>query len=121
MAISQQLQQRIEELAADLRKEIYGPRGCPPWGTKFVDMELETGEVGDAMACAMLSQYLREQADIEGHTDGKCSGCGEIIPLKEIAGRLLQVRHGEIAWQESYGQCRRCRRAFFPSLPSFGH
>ena len=121
MAISQKLRRRIKEVAADLRKEIYGPRACPPWGTKFVDMEEETGEVGDALACEMLSQYLHEQAEAEGHTDGKCSGCGEPIPLNEVAGRLLQAKRGEAVWQESYGYCRRCRRAFFPSLPSFGH
>ena len=48
MAISQQLQERIEALAAELRYEVHGPRGCPPWGTKFVDMEQETTEIGDA-------------------------------------------------------------------------
>ena len=49
MAISQQLQERIEALAAELRYEVHGPRGCPPWGTKFVDMEQETTEIGDAI------------------------------------------------------------------------
>ena len=121
MAISQQLQGRIEALAADLRTELYGPRGCPPWGTKFVEMEEQTGEVGDALACAMLSQGLRQQAETEGHTAGKCSGCGEPIPLEEIAGRLLQAKRGDAAWQESYGRCQRCRKAFFPSLPGFGN
>ncbi len=121
MAISQQLRERIEALAAELRKELYGPRGCPPWGTKFVEMEEQTGEVGDALGCAMLSQGLREQAEIDGHTAGKCSGCGEPIPLQEIAGRLLQAKRGEAVWQESFGRCKRCRKAFFPSLPSFGN
>jgi len=121
MAISQQLQERIEALAAELRYEVHGPRGCPPWGTKFVDMEQETTEIGDAIACAMLSQSLREQAEIDGHTAGKCSGCGEPIPLQEIAGRLLQAKRGEAAWQESFGRCKRCRKAFFPSLPSLGN
>ena len=121
MAISQQLQDRIEALAVELRKELYGPKGYPPWGTKFVEMEEQTGEVGDALACAMLSQSLREQAETEGHTADKCSGCGEPIPLKEIAGRLLQAKRGEAVWQESYGRCKRCRKAFFPSLPGFGN
>lgn len=121
MAISQQLQARIEEVAAELRKEIYGPKGCPPWGTKFVDMEQETGEVGDALACAMLSQDLQVQAEAEGHPAGKCGGCGEPIPFDEVAGRLLQARRGEVAWREAYGRCRRCRRAFFPSVPSLGN
>src|SRR5512135_2289187 len=105
MAISQQLQDRIEALAADLRKELYGPKGYPPWGTKFVEIEEQTGEVGDALACAMLSQSLREQAEREGHAAGKCSGCGEHIPLDEIVVRLLQAKRGEAAWQESYGRC----------------
>lgn len=121
MAISPQLQERIEALAAELRKELYGPKGCPPWGTKFVDMEEQTGEVGDALACAMLAQSLREQAERQGHTAGKCGGCGEPIPLDEIAGRLLQAKRGEAAWQESYGRCKRCRKAFFPALAGLGN
>jgi hypothetical protein len=121
MAISQQLQDRIEALAAELRKELYGPKGYPPWGTKFVEMEEQTGEVGDALACAMLSQGLREQAEVEGHAAGKCGGCGEPIPLDEIAGRLLQAKRGEAVWQECFGRCKRCRKAFFPSLPSLGN
>jgi hypothetical protein len=121
MAISRQLQEQIETLAAELRKELYGPKGYPPWGTKFVEIENQTGEVGDALACAMLSQSLREQAEAEGHAAGKCSGCGEPIPFGEVAGRLLQARRGEAVWQESYGHCRRCRKAFFPSVPSFGN
>jgi hypothetical protein len=121
MAISAELQARIEALAKELNKELYGPKGYPPWGTKFVDMEEQTGEVGDALACAMLSQSLREQAEQDGHPAGKCGGCGEPIPLEEIAGRLLQAKRGEAVWQESYGRCKRCRKAFFPSLPSLGH
>jgi hypothetical protein len=120
MAISQELRGRIETLAAELRKELYGPKGYPPWGTKFVEIEEQTGEVGDALACAMLSQSLREQAEADGHVAGKCSGCGTPIPLKEIAGRLLQAKRGEAVWQESFGQCKQCRKAFFPSVPSLG-
>jgi hypothetical protein len=121
MAISQQLQDRIEALAAELRKELYGPKGYPPWGTKFVEMEQQTGEVGDALACAMLSQQLQGQAEAEGHPAGKCGGCGEPIPFEEVAGRLLQARRGEVVWQESYGRCKRCRKAFFPSVSSLGN
>lgn len=50
MAISPHLQDRIDALAAQLRKELYGPKGYPPWGTKFVEIEEQTGEVGDAFA-----------------------------------------------------------------------
>ena len=120
MAISQQLQKRIEVLADELNKELYGPKGYPPWGTKFVEMEQRTVEVGDALGCAMLARELQQQAEAVGHPAGKCGGCGEPIPFEEVAGRLLQARRGEVAWRESYGRCRRCRKAFFPSLSSLG-
>ena len=118
MAISEALRERINGMTAELRREMWGPSGAPAWGTTFAEMEDETGEVGDAIACSLLSEALQKQAEAAGHADGKCSGCGEAIPLEEIAGRLLQARRGEVAWQESYG---RCRKAFFPSLPSLGN
>ncbi len=121
MALNEKLRERIKALAVELRHEVYGPEGCPAWGTKFIDIENQTAEVGDALACALLSQSLQEQAELAGHHDGKCSGCGEPIPLRETAGRLLQAKRGEAAWQEFFGQCKRCRKAFFPAVPSLGH
>jgi hypothetical protein len=121
MAISQQLQNQIEAVAEELLRDLYGPKGFPAWGTKFIEIEEQTAEVGDALACAMLSRGLRKQAEDAGHAAGKCSGCDEPIPLEEIAGRLLQAKRGEAVWQESYGRCKRCRKAFFPSVPSFGN
>lgn len=120
MAISEALRERITGMTAELRREMWGPSGAPAWGTTFAEMEDETGEVGDAIACALLSEALQKQAEAAGHAAGKCSGCGEPIPLEEIAGRLLQAKRGEAVWQESYGHCKRCRKAFFPSLPSIG-
>jgi hypothetical protein len=121
MAIANRVRERIKEMTAQLRREMWGPTGAPAWGRTFADIEEETGEVGDAIACALLSEGLQEQAEAAGHADGKCSGCGLPIPLEEIAGRLLQAKRGEAAWQESYGHCKRCRKAFFPSLPSIGN
>ena len=121
MAISNELRGRIADIARELRKGLWGPKGYPPWGTKFVEMEERTADVGDLLACELLAQTLQEQAEQQGHAAGKCCGCGEPIPLQEIAGRLLQAKRGEAAWQESYGRCKRCRKSFFPSLPSFGH
>lgn len=121
MAFSEQLRERIAAVEAELRRELWGPKGYPEWGTKFTEMEERTGEVGDAIACAMLSETLKKQAEAEGHTEGKCGGCGEPIPLDELAGRLLQAKRGEAAWQESYGRCKRCRKSFFPSLAGVGH
>jgi hypothetical protein len=121
MAISQALRERIKGMTAELRREMWGPGGAPAWGTTFAEIEDETGDVGDAIACALLSEGLQQQAEAAGHAAGKCGGCGEPIPLEEIAGRLLQAKRGEAVWQESFGHCKRCRKAFFPSLPSVGH
>jgi hypothetical protein len=120
MAISNALRERIKGMTAELRREMWGPSGAPVWGTTFAEIEDETGEVGDAIACALLSEGLQQQAEAAGHAAGRCSGCGEPIPLEEIAGRLLQAKRGKAAWQESYGRCKRCRKAFFPSLASVG-
>lgn len=68
----------------------------------------------------MLSRGLQMQAEETGHTAGRCGGCGEPIPLEEIAGRLLQAKRGEAAWQESYGRCKRCRKVFFPHCQALG-
>jgi hypothetical protein len=121
MAISNELRGRVEDIARELRKDLWGAKGYPPWGTKFVEMEEKTADLGDALACVLLAQTLQEQAEQEGHAAGKCGGCGEPIPLEELAVRLLQSKRGEAAWQESYGACTRCRKSFFPSLPSFGN
>jgi hypothetical protein len=121
MAISKELRDWITGMTPELRRELWGPKGYPAWGTKFVEIEEQTGEVGDAIACALLSDGLQQQAEDDGHPAGKCGGCGEPIPFEEIAGRLLQARRGEVAWQESYGRCKRCRKSFFPSVPSFGN
>jgi hypothetical protein len=120
MSISNALRERIKGMTAELRREMWGPSGAPVWGTTFAEIEDETGEVGDAIACALLSEGLQQQAEAAGHAAGRCSGCGEPIPLEEIAGRLLQAKRGKAAWQESYGRCKRCRKAFFPSLASVG-
>jgi hypothetical protein len=121
MAINQALRERIKGMTAELRQEMWGPGGAPAWGTTFAEIEDETGEVGDAIACALLSEGLQQQMEAAGHAAGKCGGCGEPIPLEEIAGRLLQAKRGEAVWQESYGYCKQCRKAFFPSIPSVGH
>jgi len=121
MTVSNELRGRIADIARELRRNLRGPKGYPPWGTKFVEMEEETADVGDLLACELLAQALQEQAEREGHTAGKCGGCGEPIPLEELAGRLLQAKRGEAVWQESYGRCKRCRKSFFPALAGFGH
>ena len=118
--MNDQLREKIHQNSAVIRFDLFGPKGYPAWGTKFEDIEDATGEVGDALACEMLSQGLQVQAGKEGYHDGKCH-CGEPIPFEEVAGRLLQAKRGDAQWQETFGQCKRCRKAFFPSVEGFGN
>ena len=120
MAIHEKLREKIRQISAELRFDLFGPKGYPAWGTKFEEIEDATGEVGDALACEMLSQGLQVQAEGAGCRDGKCH-CGERIPFQEVAGRLLQAKRGEAQWRETFGQCKRCRKAFFPSVAGVGH
>ena len=90
MAIHEKLREKISQISAELCFDLFGPKGYPAWGTSFEEIEEATGEIGDALACAMLSQSLQQQADKEGYRDGKCH-CGEPIPFEEVAGRI-QIR-----------------------------
>jgi hypothetical protein len=120
MAIHEKLREKIRQISAELRFDLFGPKGYPAWGTKFEEIEDATAEVGDALACEMLSQGLQRQAETDGYRGGKCH-CGEPIPFTEVAGRLLQAKRGEAQWQETFGQCKRCRKAFFPSVAGIGN
>ena len=42
MALDTRLRERIEALAEALLQDLYGPKGYPAWGTKFVEMEEQT-------------------------------------------------------------------------------
>lgn len=75
MAMDAKLRQRINKLAEELLRDLYGAKGYPAWGTKFIEIEEQTGEVGDALACAMLSHSLRKQAEEAGHQEGAIPFC----------------------------------------------
>ena len=121
MAISRELRERIKGMTAELRREMWGPSVRTTLGNEALPRsKTRRAKSATPVACGLLSEGLQEQAEAAGHAAGKCSGCGEPIPLGEIAARLLQAKRGEAVWQESYGRCKRCRKAFFPSVAGIG-
>ena len=121
MAISHELHERIKAFAAELRQEIYGRSGVPQWGTKFTEIEDVGVEIGDAVACALIGQSLQGQADCHrGTTALVCTVCGRSSEQDEVEPRIVRTRRGETQWQEPKGYCKRCRKAFFPSVASVG-
>jgi hypothetical protein len=111
-------------VAKKVADELWGPHG-PAWGTTLTEME----EVALA-ARAIFTQKLlelglarqgaaREQRPPDTQT---CPDCQRpFADPEEPQPRTMQTRAGEVGWQEPQEYCTRCRRAFFPSEPKFGH
>lgn len=113
-----ELRGKIRAAAAELRKCLYGPQGFPEWGTKFVQIEDDCCEIGDALTAALLEQSIAEQAQTPPSTASTCSKCRHETrpdPDDPLEPRPLQTSRGEIAWQEPKRYCAECRQDFFPS------
>ena len=122
MAISTDLRKRVKAVAAELRREIYGPLGAPKWGTKFTKIEDTATELGDAIACELIGQSLDEQAGtVDDGSPVVCAVCGRGAKEDDLEPRIIQTRRGDAVWRERKYYCKHCRKAFFPSVERFGH
>lgn len=124
MAITGDLRERIREHAAQLQQEIYGERGGPGLVEKrFVDLESEATQLGDAIACELLGGVLQAQADQTAEASPgqcECSVCGREAARDDIQSRVVQARRGKVTWREPRYFCKHCRKAFFPSVENSG-
>ena len=68
------VQERLGEMAAELRHIIYEEQGCPEWGTKFVQIEEDGMAVGFELARLLMEQSVGEQA---AHMPEENLDCGE--------------------------------------------
>lgn len=94
MAMDAKLRQRVNELAEELLRDLHRPKGYPAWGTRFVEIDEQTGEVGDALACAMLSQ--------NGRGSGQRSTSGPDSPrIAKFEGGMDVVCRIERLWLHS--------------------
>jgi hypothetical protein len=131
MAFSKQTSASVDEVrpylhgvAKHLVDRIWGPFG-PPWGTKLTEMEDLLVAIQEVLTERMLQQALQRQADPAAEQRPpefqRCPSCQGVTETEDPEPRLLQTRAGEAEWQEPHEFCRRCRRAFFPSVPEPGH
>jgi hypothetical protein len=116
----------VEGVAKNLADRIWGPKG-PPWGTKLTQLEDLVVEIRDVLSEKMLELGLERQAltpaEERPSAFQHCSGCGLPLPAhpeEPTEPRLVQTRGGEAQWQEPKHYCRKCRQAFFPSVPESG-
>lgn len=117
MADHNQLRARLAAVVREFLAEegllAAAGQGAP---SRFEALEDAAVEVGDALTRELLEQELAAQAEVECH----CPTCGAAGLRKRERERSIQTRRGPVPVTEIECYCRRCRRSFFPSVPSAG-
>ena len=115
-----QMQNLISGVAKNFVEKVYGPQG-PAWGTQFSDIEELAVQIGQAVSRQMLDQALQRQAaEPVSAEDRVCPSCGQPVESADPEPRIVTTRVGDAEWNEPHTACRRCRRAFFPSVETSG-
>jgi len=114
-----------EGVAKNLADKLYGPQG-PAWGTKLTEIEDLCLDIREVLSEELLNLALKRQAAVhDQQTQEKfraCPGCQRPLDWgdQETQERILETGAGAAEWSEPEGYCRRCRRAFFPSVAQSG-
>jgi len=115
----------LEGVAKNLADKLYGPQG-PAWGTKLTEIEDLCLDIREVLSEELLNLALQRQAAMHDQQLQKqfraCPGCQRLLDWeeKETQERVLETVAGAAEWSEPEGYCRRCRRAFFPSVAQPG-
>ena len=118
VTIPDELRPLLERMASELSEQVF-PGGMP-WGTKFDYLETLAGALGDEIARQMIEGNVSQQATISPEPARVCPSCGRDGRAAPNEPRELSTTQGSVAWVEPGQYCPHCRRAFFPSEPSFG-
>lgn len=111
MATSQQIRERIEELARQLAVEM--GEVDEQEGDCWLDaIENRAIEIGDALTAALVQHRARDRPVSD---EAICPGCGEPGRYRGSRPRALVSRRGPIHLAEPEYYCPGCRKAFFPS------
>jgi len=112
------VQERLGEVATELRHIIYGEQGYPEWGTKFAQIEDEGMAVGHELARLLMEQSVGEQAT---HMPEEDLDCPEETAQPAGTNRAnLKTQAGDVEWDEPAAYLNKARRAFFPSAEGAG-
>jgi len=117
------LRDEIHQFAKQIREKVYGAKGHPEWGTLFSEIEELGVQVGDAVCREFVQQGAAEQAaKAEEHCpDQSCPTCKGPLEPRDPEPKTVLTRRGEVGWNEPQSFCKKCRKAFFPSVQKFGH
>jgi hypothetical protein len=118
VTIPNEVRPLLERMADQLNEQIF-PGGMP-WGTKFDHLESLAAALGDEIARQMIQVNIRQQTIAPPEAVGTCPTCGRQGRAAPNEPRELDTTQGIVDWVEPGQYCPHCRRAFFPSEPSFG-
>ena len=115
-AIDPAVQARLREMAAEIRRSLYGESAFPEWGTRFREIEKDGMNVGLELARLVIEQSVGEQARhmpasaMEVADDEVRPAGTESMPVETEAG--------EVSWEEPKTELKHGRKAFFPPTAS---
>ena len=116
--IDPEVQEWLRAAAAEVRLKLYGPEGCPEWGTKFREIEASGMNIGLELARLVMEQSVSVQAERVPDSALQFEG-DEVRP----AGRSptpLETEAGTIEWSQPQTMLKQGRKAFFPPVPGAG-
>jgi hypothetical protein len=112
------MQARLLEMAAQVREALYGPDGCPEWGTKFREIEQQGMSVGLELARLVMEQSVQTQADRV--PDSALAIEGDKVQAAGRETTPLETEAGPIAWGQPRTMLKQGRKAFFPPPQGVG-
>lgn len=88
---------------------------------RFDDIEDLAVRIGDAVSRKVVEHAVTERAQQLQQADQTlCSRCNGPCEPVDPNPKILLSRRGEVCWIEPAHECKKCRRAFFPSVQRIG-
>lgn len=116
--IDPEVQERLRDIAGELRQLMYGEKGCPEWGTLFQQIEDDGMSVGLELARLLMEQSTSQQA---GHMpDDALQIADDVVQPAGTDAARLETPAGPIEWEQPCGSLKKGRKAFFPSQTGLG-
>jgi hypothetical protein len=115
------LKERLERLlreAAEVEVELSRADGTIRGVPHYSVIEGRAHELGKRLSRAVQQRQMGELAASQAVT-AKCPGCGAVVRL-ETRQREVKSVDGDAALQELAGECRHCRKHFFPAARTVG-
>jgi hypothetical protein len=115
------LRERLERLlreAAEVEVELSRADGTIRGVPHYSVIEGRAHELGKRLSREVQQRQMSELAASQA-TTAKCPGCGAVVRL-EARQREVKSVDGDAALQELTGECRHCRRHFFPDARGIG-